>query len=145
LRALHKKDEEAFTSVALEKGLTVDGKKKMDAVQVEAMLSEAGLCKNNARILFRHLNQFFGRSFFKSEHKRHAFFAGTELAPVVDQMVLEDKTVIDYWFNEPDVMLKNQIKNIIRRDKLQCVTSVDVTVGGDHGGRKFRMTLKILF
>jgi len=28
------------------------------------MLSEAGLCNNNARILFRHLNQFFGKGKF---------------------------------------------------------------------------------
>jgi hypothetical protein len=33
----------------------------MDAVQVESMLAEAGLTKNNARILFRHLNQFLGK------------------------------------------------------------------------------------
>jgi len=145
LQALHKKDEEEFTSVALEKGLTMDGKKKMDAVQVEAMLSEAGLCKNSARILFRHLNQIFERSFFELEHKRRAFLPELNFAPVVDRMVLEDKTVIDYWFKEPDVFLKHHINNIIRRDELQRVTSIDVTVGGDHGGRKFRMSLKILF
>jgi hypothetical protein len=47
----------------------VDTKKKMDAVQVEAMLLEIGLCNNNARILFRHLNSFFGNGKFESEHK----------------------------------------------------------------------------
>jgi len=116
---LYKKDEEAFISVALENGLIMDGKKKMDAVQVEAMLSEAGLTKNNSRILFRHLHQFFGRSFFESEHKWHSFFAGTEFAPVVDRMVLADKTIIDFWFKEPDVMLKHQINSIIKQEELQ--------------------------
>jgi hypothetical protein len=35
----------------------------MDAVQVEAMISELGLRKNNSRILFRHLSQFLGGTF----------------------------------------------------------------------------------
>ncbi len=123
----------------------MDGKKKMDAVQVEAMLSEAGLTKNNSRILFRHLHQFFGRSFFESEHKWHSFFAGTEFAPVIDRMNLEDKT-IDFWFQEPDVMLKHQINKYSKtRGASMVMTSIDVTVGGDHGGGKFWMTLKILF
>jgi len=65
LKSLYKKQDEAFTSATLEKGLLVDTKKKMDAVQVEAMLSEAGLC-NNAGILFRHLNSFFGNGKFES-------------------------------------------------------------------------------
>jgi hypothetical protein len=73
LRALLKKQEEAFTSVALEKGLFIDEKKKMDAVN-EAMLSEAGLCNNNTRILLRHLNHFFGKGRFESEHTKYAFF-----------------------------------------------------------------------
>jgi hypothetical protein len=60
-------------------------------------------------------------------------------------MVLQDKTIIDYWFKEPDVMLRHQINNIIKRDQLQHVSRVDLSVGGDHGGGKFRMTLKILF
>jgi hypothetical protein len=42
-------------------------------------------------------------------------------------------------------MLKHQINNIIKRDQLQHVSCVDLLVGGDHGGRKFCMTLKILF
>jgi hypothetical protein len=145
LRVLYKKHEEAFTSVALEKGLMLDEKKKMDAVQVEAMLSEAGLCSNNSRILFRHLNNFFGKGRFESEHKRRAFFAGNEFPPVVDRKVLTDKTIIDFWYKEPDKMLQHQIDKIIDRDQLEGLTRIDITVGGDHGGGKFRMTMKILF
>jgi hypothetical protein len=54
-----------------EKGFITDKEKKMNAVQIEAMLSEAGLCKSNSKILFWHLNQFFGKGKFESEHKRH--------------------------------------------------------------------------
>jgi hypothetical protein len=78
----------------------------MSALQVVAMLSEAGLCKSNSRILFRHLNQFFRKGKFESEHKRHAYFSGNKFPPVVDRLILEDKTIIDFWFKEPDKMLQ---------------------------------------
>jgi hypothetical protein len=63
IEALYKKQEDAFTSVALAKGLITDNK-KIRCNSIEAMLSEAGLCKNNARIQFRHLNQFIGKGKF---------------------------------------------------------------------------------
>ena len=58
LKSLYKKQDEAFTSVALEKGLLVDTKKKMDAVQVEAMLSEVlaihiFFCSPKSPLVFR--------------------------------------------------------------------------------------------
>jgi hypothetical protein len=126
-------------------GLLQDNKKKMDAVQVESILAEAGLTKNNSQILFRDLNQFFGKGRFESEHKHHAFFAGNEYSPVVDNTTLPDKTVIDFWYKEPDKMLQHQINNIIKKEQLSQLTHVDLSVGGDHGGRKFWMALKVLF
>jgi hypothetical protein len=42
--------------------------------KVEAMLNEAGINWANARILFCHNNQVFGRSLFVSAHKRRIFF-----------------------------------------------------------------------
>jgi hypothetical protein len=42
-------------------------------------------------------------------------------------------------------MLQQVINNIIIREQLQSLTHVDLLVGGDHGGVKFFMTLKILF
>jgi len=145
LKGMFKKHEEAFTFVSIEKGLAVDPEKKMNSVQIEAMLSEAGLCKNSSRILFRHLTQFFGKGKFESEHKRRAYFSGNDFPPVVDRIILQDKTIVDFWYKEPDKMLQNQINNIIKKEQLQGITRVDLTVGGDHGGGKFRMTLKILF
>jgi len=43
--------------------------KKMDAASLEAMLSEAWLNTKNSHVLFKHLNKFFGQSFFESEMK----------------------------------------------------------------------------
>jgi hypothetical protein len=46
----------------------------MDIISTEAMLQEANINNTNARVLFRHLRQFFGgRSYFESEQKCHNF------------------------------------------------------------------------
>ena len=55
---MYKKDEEAYISVALENGLIMDGKKKIDAVQVKAMLSEAGLTKNKYQNIIQAIASF---------------------------------------------------------------------------------------
>ncbi len=145
IRALHQRFEESFMSVALEKGVARNPEKKMDAASVEAMLSEARLNTKNSRMLFKHLNNFFGKSFFESEIKRRQYFAGQDYPPIVREKVLEDKTIITYWYKAPDELLKHQLKYMVTPHQLVELNRVDLTIGGDHGGGKFRMTLKILF
>lgn len=83
--------EENFVSVATEKGIAFR-ERKMEAARVEAMLMEAGVNRTNSRILFRHLNHFFGASLFDSEKLRRSFFEGMEFPPTTDIHVLPDKT-----------------------------------------------------
>jgi hypothetical protein len=45
--------------------------------------------------------------------KRHEYFAGQDYPPTVDQKVLEDKTIIPYWFKSPDGLLKHQLKYMV--------------------------------
>jgi hypothetical protein len=104
LRLFYKKKDEAFTFIALEKGLHVDTKKKMDAVKVEAMLSEARLCNDN---LIRHLNNFLARDILTLKIRGVLFFADSDLPPIVDKIVLPDKTIVDFWYKEPDKMLQH--------------------------------------
>ncbi|MFN9980998.1 MAG: hypothetical protein ACK53Y_13815, partial [bacterium] len=61
LSVLFTKYEDSFISVSMEKGV-MEGSipKKMDIVATETMLQEANINNKNARILFRHLRQFFG-------------------------------------------------------------------------------------
>jgi hypothetical protein len=61
--AICNKYEDAFASVAENRGIA-SSNWKMEASKVEAMLNEAGVNWSNARILFRHMKQFFGRSLF---------------------------------------------------------------------------------
>ena len=145
LEAIFKRYEEAFMSVAKNNGIVVPAGKKMDALQVEAMLSECRLGKESSRILFRHLKQFLGKNHFESEHKRRSFFSGKDFPTTVDKLELADKTVIDFWFKEPDKLIENQINVMITESQLEGLKRVDLCVGGDHGGGKFRMSLKVLF
>ena len=56
----------------------------MSASKVEAMLFEAHINRTDALVLFRHLEQFFGASFFESENKRRALHDGKEFVPTVN-------------------------------------------------------------
>jgi len=146
LEALFKSYEESFVAVAKNNGLFVPVDKKMDAVQVEAMLAECRLGKDASRALFRHLRQFLGRSYFESEHKRRAAFSGKDFPPTVKTIELPDKTIVDYWYKLPHLLIQDQINTIISNDvDLDGITRLDICVGGDHGGGKFRMSLKLLF
>lgn len=53
--------------------------------------------------------------------------------------------MVRFWYKNPDKLIRHQIKEIISAQDLTEVQSVHFTVGGDHGGGKFRMTLKVLF
>jgi len=146
LENLSKSYEESFKAVAKGQGLVVPVEKKMNAMQVEAMLAECRLGKDASRALFRHLRQFLGRSFFESEHKRREAFAGKDFPPTVNTLELPDKSMVDYWYKLPHELIKHQINTMVKcHSDLDGLIHVDICVGGDHGGGKFRMSLKVLF
>ncbi len=59
--------------------------------------------------------------------------------------VLEDKTIIPYWYKQPDLYLQKQLKSMIDLSLLPNLIKVDIIVGGDHGSGKFRMSMKVNF
>jgi hypothetical protein len=109
------------------------------------MLSEASINTKNTRILFWHLNQYFGHSSFVLEQRRRTYFSDCDFPPTVDKEVLPDKTVIPFWYREPHHLLKNQATKMLQTDDLGNLNSVDFAVGGDSGGSYFNMMLKVLF
>jgi hypothetical protein len=110
--------KEPFVKVSMEKGIMPNVHCKMDTASVEAMLCEAGLNTKNSRVLFKHLNQFFGKGFFESEKKCREYFAGQDFPPVIDRKVLEDKSTVHYWYKQPDLLIKHQLGKIISPDQL---------------------------
>jgi len=145
LEALFKSYEESFMAVAKSNGICVPVGKKMDAVAVEAMLAECRLGKDASRALFRHLRQFLGKSYFESEHKRREAFSGKDFPPTVKTIELPDKTLVEFWYKLPHLLIQHQINTMINYLGLDGITRLDICVGGDHGGGKFRMSLKLLF
>jgi hypothetical protein len=144
ISAFCKKYEESYISVGIERNI-IKPSKKMDAISVEAMLQDACVNCTNARSLFRHIHQFFGKNMFESEKRRREIFGNNDFPPTINKHVLEDKTVIPYWYKDPEQLIKHQISHIVPVNKLSSLTMLDIAVGGDHGGGKFRMSLKLNF
>jgi hypothetical protein len=54
--------------------------------------------------------------------------------------------MVDYWYKLPHELIKHQINTMVKcHSDLDGLICVDICVGGDHGGGKFRMSLKVLF
>jgi len=147
IKVLYKKFEESFAAVAIEMNVMVEQEpeKKMDVVSTEAMLQEANVTTKSARILSRHLRQHFGRSLFASESERRKYFSDIDFSPMVKTKILEDKTIIPFWYKRPEIFLQKQLKNMIDLSLLPQLIKVDIIIGGDHGGGKFRMSMKVNF
>jgi hypothetical protein len=56
---------------------------------------------------------------------------------MVKTKILEDKTIIPYWYKWPDIFLQKQLKNMIDLSLLPQLIKVDIIIGGDHGGGKY--------
>ena len=136
IKVLYKKFEESFAAVAIEMNVMVEQEpeKKMDVVSTEAMLQEANVTTKSARILSRHLRQHFGRSLFASESERRKYFSDIDFSPMVKTKILEDKTIIPFWYKRPEIFLQKQLKNMIDLSLLPQLIKVDIIIGGDHGG-----------
>jgi len=129
--------EDSFYSTAVNTGVASGLGKKMDALSVEAMLSESRVQLSKARVMFRHIACFFGRSLFESEKKRRKYFGDNDFRPTVNKKELPDKTIVYYWYKLPDALLKHQINEIVSAADLEGLQQVDIATGGDHGGGRF--------
>jgi hypothetical protein len=109
LKVLLKKNEDVFADVVMKSDVAVDEKSKMDIISMEAMLSEACIGTKSARVLFRHIKQFLGRPPVQSERKRKAYFGSNDFPPTCKRKILENKTVIPYWYKSPDEVIKTRL------------------------------------
>ena len=85
---------------------------------MESMLSEAGVNWKSGHIIFQHLKQLFGKSLVVSEKQRRAYFGDNDFAPSVGRMVLEDKTIVPYWWKRPDQLIQHQLNYIFKQEDL---------------------------
>jgi hypothetical protein len=64
---------------------------------------------------------------------------------MVKTKILEDKSINPFWYKRPDIFLQKQLKNMIDLSLLPQLIKVDIIIGGDHGGGKFHMSMKVNF
>jgi hypothetical protein len=58
---------------------------------------------------------------------------------------LANKTVIPFWYKQPDQFLQDQLKSMLHPEKSNVLKQLDMVIGGDQGGGKFRMAMKVNF
>ncbi len=80
-----------------------------------------------------------GRSLADSERRRRAYIGNNYFPPEVDCLVLPDKTVVSYWWKQPDLLLMHQLNEMVSLEDLDMLSHVDICIGGDHGVGRFRM------
>ena len=107
LDAMFKKFEEQFLLIEIKKGVAILKEKMMDAPKVAAMLYECSINSTNARVLFWHLKQFFGRQIAVSEGVWHQYFWGMECLLTTGCYTLEDKIPVFFWCKEPEDLICN--------------------------------------
>jgi len=53
--------------------------------------------------------------------------------------------VVFYWYKLPELLVRHQLEQMMSEQDLGLVEEVHFTVGGDHGGGRFWITLKVMF
>jgi hypothetical protein len=137
LQYLFENFEEEFKAVADDNNDAVmKSKTNMEASQGEAVLHEAKIGKSTSHVLLRHLHQYFGKSLFASEKNGNKCFSGHEFKPTTKMYELPDKTKVNHWYKLTHEMLWHHAHFIFSHEDLCDVSSVDITVGRDHGKGK---------
>jgi hypothetical protein len=59
-----------------------------------------------------------GHPLVESEKKRKSYFGTNDYPPTCKRKVLEDKTIILYWYKLPNELTKDQINEIVPAENL---------------------------
>jgi hypothetical protein len=120
----------------------------MDAHSACAMWEEANVPLRAQRVILRHLAQFFGRRITVPERKIQELEVGA-LQPISDSVVVDGEH-ITYWYRKIDEVILDRLHTEFKSrgpNYFQQVgfNSIDIVFGGDHGARRFRAVIKIIF
>ncbi len=76
---------------------------------------------------------------FESVQKCRNVFGDNDFPPTVDKKVLQDKTIIPFWYKQLDLLIQSQLTKMIDVSELKDLTHIDIIVSRDHGRGKFRL------
>ena len=136
---------EEFISAAEAAGLLLNGK-VMDAESAAAMWEEANINTRQQRTILRHLACYFGRRLTVPLSKIRELEEGA-LMPTTSSVNVNGKK-IHYWYKD----IKEAVSHRLNLDGVAYsygyftrFDSLDVVVGGDHGQRKSRMVMRLIY
>jgi hypothetical protein len=142
---LGKRYDEKFTEVAVHLGLLLPPK-IMDAESACAMWEEANCTYKSQRVILRHLKCFFGRRITVPENFIRELEDGC-LYPISSETVIDGKNVF-FWHKKIDEVVVHRIQLELEHRGSECLSQfdvLDVILGGDHGARRFRAAVKLIF
>jgi hypothetical protein len=145
LTSLTKLRNEEFIVAAEAAGLLLNGK-TMDAESSTAMWEEANINCRQQRIILRHLACYFGRRLTVPLSKICELEEGA-LMPVTASLDLNGKK-IHYWHKDIEQCFIHRLNLDGKEytfDYFMQFDALDVVVGGDHGQRKFRMVMQLIY
>jgi len=139
---LGKKYENKFMEVAVHLGLLLLPSKVMDAEAACAMWEEANGPYKSQRVILRHLKNSFGRRITVPERYIRELEDGA-LHPIS----VEGKEVF-FWYKKIDEVVAHRVKLELQfhgKNFAEQCDHVDVVFGGDHGARRFRAVVQVIF
>lgn len=138
---------DCFADIACRLGLLLPAK-VMDAETASAMWEEGNVPLRAQRIILRHLKAFFGRRITVPESKIRELENGA-LPPITDSNEIDNNT-IHFWYKKIDEVICHRIKTELKYRGQDFFAkngydSLDIVLGGDHGARRFRAELRLIF
>jgi hypothetical protein len=135
---------DCFVEVACKLGLLLPPK-EMDAETAAAMWEEANVPVRAQRIILRHIKKAFGRRITVPERKLKELEDGA-LPPISGSVNIGNDT-IDFWYKRINDVICHRIQTELThgQDFIKQFDSLDVVLGCDHGARRFRAELRLIF
>jgi hypothetical protein len=137
--------EDVFVEVANDNGLNFENK-KMSEHYAAAMFAESGIGLTKGRIINHYLTAFFGRRIMPSDNNIFRDeLAIDDLAPETETKVLHDNKKVRYYVKPlQEIMKKGSTKKLknSKRDDVQKMEALDISLSADHGGGFFRAIVK---
>jgi len=147
LKYMCTKYNDIFVHVASAAGILLT-RKEMDAASAAAMWEESNCPLRAQRIILRHLKAFFGRRITVPEHEMRELELGA-LLPVCGSIDIGGNEIF-FWYKNIDDAIIHRMKLEFEyrgRDFFQNkgYNKLDVVLGGDHGARRFRAVIQLIF
>ena len=138
----------AFISASEKIGMPVatERRSKMDAPTAAAMWEDAGVYLHGQRVIHRYYINEFGHKFTVPE-KEIKRLECDRVPPITGSSRVGDDDFF-WWYKDPLQVITTKLKKIARPSDGSITglefNKLDIIIGGDHGQKAFRLSLKVI-